>query len=159
MIRLPPRSTLFPYTTLFRSRDDDDIAIVALRRLPVPSALRLRLAAEPDVLARMRRTLRRWLHAHGASDEEVQAITLACGEACANAIEHAYPPGPASFELLAEVADGALTLAVRDHGGWRAPRGEHRGHGLELMEAIMDGLEVRRGDDGTEIRMRKELRG
>src|SRR2546426_1439881 len=31
MIRRPPRSTLFPYTTLFRS-------IAALHRLPVPSA-------------------------------------------------------------------------------------------------------------------------
>jgi anti-sigma regulatory factor (Ser/Thr protein kinase)/putative methionine-R-sulfoxide reductase with GAF domain len=136
---------------------DDDIAVVALRRLPVPSALHLRLAAEPDVLARMRRTLRRWLHAHRAGEPDVQAITLACGEACANAIEHAYPPGPASFELHAEVADGAVTLTVRDHGGWRAPRGEHRGRGLELMEAIMDDLEVRRSDGGTEIRMRKEL--
>src|SRR5690349_21876147 len=26
MIRRPPRSTLFPYTTLFRSRDDEDPA-------------------------------------------------------------------------------------------------------------------------------------
>src|SRR3712207_7762908 len=76
MIRLPPRSTLFPYTTLFRSRGDDDIAIVALRRLPVPRALRLRLAAEPDVLARMRRTLRRWLHAHGASRSEEHTSEL-----------------------------------------------------------------------------------
>src|SRR5688572_31356123 len=25
MIRQPPRSTLFPYTTLFRSRDGDDV--------------------------------------------------------------------------------------------------------------------------------------
>src|SRR3712207_8497669 len=25
MIRRPPRSTLFPYTTLFRSRDDQDL--------------------------------------------------------------------------------------------------------------------------------------
>src|SRR3712207_7128652 len=25
MIRRPPRSTLFPYTTLFRSRDDDEV--------------------------------------------------------------------------------------------------------------------------------------
>jgi anti-sigma regulatory factor (Ser/Thr protein kinase) len=137
---------------------DDDIAVVALRRLAVPSELHLRLAAEPDVLVRMRRTLRRWLHAHGAATEDVQAITLACGEACANAIEHAYPPGPASFELHAVVADGAVTLTVRDHGDWRAPRGEHRGRGLELMETIMDELDVRRGDAGTEIRMRKELR-
>jgi anti-sigma regulatory factor (Ser/Thr protein kinase)/putative methionine-R-sulfoxide reductase with GAF domain len=136
---------------------EDDVAIVALRRLPVPRELRLRLAAEPDVLARMRRTLRRWLHANGATPEETQAITLACGEACANAIEHAYPPGPASFELTVTAADGAIALVVRDHGDWRSPRGEHRGRGLELMRKIMDDLEVERMDDGTEIRMRKEL--
>src|SRR3712207_7857990 len=27
MIRRPPRSTLFPYTTLFRSRDGDDVLV------------------------------------------------------------------------------------------------------------------------------------
>src|SRR5438445_3304731 len=31
MIRRPPRSTLFPYTTLFRSHDGDDPADAALR--------------------------------------------------------------------------------------------------------------------------------
>src|ERR1041384_8631321 len=34
MIRRPPRSTLFPYTTLFRSGPQNDRA--RLRRLPVP---------------------------------------------------------------------------------------------------------------------------
>src|SRR3712207_8949446 len=32
MIRRPPRSTLFPYTTLFRSRGGDDVAELAGRR-------------------------------------------------------------------------------------------------------------------------------
>src|SRR5438067_2820797 len=31
MIRRPPRSTLFPYTTLFRSRADDDVDLAALQ--------------------------------------------------------------------------------------------------------------------------------
>src|SRR6202008_170129 len=39
MIRRPPRSTLFPYTTLFRSRDAD--------RAPVAMAHRDRLDREP----------------------------------------------------------------------------------------------------------------
>src|SRR2546428_9408764 len=30
MIRRPPRSTLFPYTTLFRSPDDDAVALGAM---------------------------------------------------------------------------------------------------------------------------------
>src|SRR2546422_7295898 len=32
MIRRPPRSTLFPYTTLFRSQDDQRVGAAALRR-------------------------------------------------------------------------------------------------------------------------------
>src|SRR3712207_8705532 len=43
MIRRPPRSTLFPYTTLFRSRQLADVALVvapeALQRLAVGDAL------------------------------------------------------------------------------------------------------------------------
>src|SRR3712207_7055100 len=31
MIRRPPRSTLFPYTTLFRSGDDQELVLVPLR--------------------------------------------------------------------------------------------------------------------------------
>src|SRR3712207_8496396 len=34
MIRRPPRSTLFPYTTLFRSREQDVARIAALLRRP-----------------------------------------------------------------------------------------------------------------------------
>src|SRR5256885_12030542 len=34
MIRRPPRSTLFPYTTLFRSPDDDAPQRIALHRSP-----------------------------------------------------------------------------------------------------------------------------
>src|SRR2546429_6493101 len=33
MIRRPPRSTLFPYTTLFRSADGCDLGVRAARRL------------------------------------------------------------------------------------------------------------------------------
>src|SRR3712207_7377566 len=33
MIRRPPRSTLFPYTTLFRSVDDDQVGATRLRAL------------------------------------------------------------------------------------------------------------------------------
>src|SRR5256885_16150071 len=40
MIRRPPRSTLFPYTTLFRSRVVDDLAPHVLRMVPPPPRLR-----------------------------------------------------------------------------------------------------------------------
>src|SRR3712207_8487426 len=45
MIRRPPRSTLFPYTTLFRSR-----AQVIVRRQVAPHNLYLQLGAEAGLL-------------------------------------------------------------------------------------------------------------
>jgi anti-sigma regulatory factor (Ser/Thr protein kinase)/putative methionine-R-sulfoxide reductase with GAF domain len=135
----------------------DDVALVALRNAPIRPDMRLRLPADPNVLAQIRQMLRRWLHAQGAGPEEVAAITLACGEACANAIEHAYAPGGASFELEAVHASGTVTLAVRDNGRWRPPRGQYRGRGLQMIEASVDEVDVHATDAGTEVLMRRRL--
>jgi anti-sigma regulatory factor (Ser/Thr protein kinase)/putative methionine-R-sulfoxide reductase with GAF domain len=137
---------------------DDDIAVVALRVVPVEGTLRVRFAADPQVLSQMRRMLGRWLQAHGAQSDEVAAIKLACGEACANAIEHAYAPGVAYFELEGRHAEGLVTIAVRDTGHWRAPRGTNRGRGLTIIGAAVDELDLRTTDAGTEVVMHRRLR-
>ena len=77
----------------------DDVAIVALQNSPVPAELHLRLPAEPATLAQMRRILRRWLVEQGGGEADVAEVTIAVSEACANAIEHAYSPAPATFQL------------------------------------------------------------
>jgi anti-sigma regulatory factor (Ser/Thr protein kinase)/putative methionine-R-sulfoxide reductase with GAF domain len=134
----------------------DDVAILALQSVEVPQRLHLRLPAEARVLSEMRRVLRRWLREHGANENEIVEITIAVGEACANAIEHAYSPGPATFELEAGEVDRLVTVVVRDEGRWRAPRGHHRGRGLGIMSAAMDDVEVDRGD-GTRVELRRRL--
>src|SRR2546427_4983384 len=48
MIRRPPRSTLFPYTTLFRSRLLDDLLSL------LPEGVDRRLVDEPELLAVLR---------------------------------------------------------------------------------------------------------
>jgi anti-sigma regulatory factor (Ser/Thr protein kinase) len=135
----------------------DDVALVALRNAPIEPDLLLRLPADPEILSHIRQMLRRWLRATGAHPDEIAALTLAVGEACANAIEHAYAPGRASFELEASHALGVVTLAVRDNGRWRPPRGQHRGRGLRMIEATVDEFDVRATDEGTEILMRRRL--
>jgi anti-sigma regulatory factor (Ser/Thr protein kinase) len=137
----------------------DDVALVAIQNAGIPRELKLRLPADPAALAHVRRLLRRWLQDLGASREDVGAITLACGEACANSIEHAYGPGPASFQFEATSDDGVVTLLVRDRGQWRAQRGRDRGRGISIIEASMDEVEIRPGEDGTEVVMRRRLRG
>jgi GAF domain-containing protein/anti-sigma regulatory factor (Ser/Thr protein kinase) len=135
----------------------DDVAIVALQNTPVPTELHLRLPAEPKTLAQVRRVLRRWLVERGGEEADVAEVTIAVSEACANAIEHAYSPGPASFELHAWGDDGDITVAVRDAGQWRAPRGQHRGRGLSIIAAAMDDVQVDRLATGTEVVMRRRL--
>jgi anti-sigma regulatory factor (Ser/Thr protein kinase) len=136
----------------------DDVAIMALQNTVVPAELHLRLPAEPKTLAHVRRMLRRWLLERGASEGDVAEVTIAVSEACANAIEHAYSPSPASFELDAFGTNGEVTVAVRDNGRWRPPRGTNRGRGLSIIVAAMDDVQIDRTETGTEVVMRRRLR-
>jgi anti-sigma regulatory factor (Ser/Thr protein kinase)/putative methionine-R-sulfoxide reductase with GAF domain len=142
-----------------REGADDDVAMVVLRNLPITPEILVRFAATPTVLVQVRQVLRRWLHGCGVGPPDAAALTLACGEACANAIEHAYGPGPAFFELEAVYADGVVTLTVRDSGAWRPSRGDlERGRGLMMIEATMDKVDVHATDAGTEIVMSRRVR-
>ena len=66
----------------------DDIAVVAVRLLPGP--LHGVLPAQPRQLRVMRRAVERWAAAVGLSDEVLDDLQYALGEAAANAVEHAY---------------------------------------------------------------------
>ena len=136
----------------------DDVALLAVRPDPINAhRLDLALPAEPEVLARLRRRLIRFMHATGASEEETYEVTLTISEAAGNAIEHAYGPGDASFRVQAVVEDGELVVVVRDFGSWREQRGADRGRGLSIIEGLMDHVEVVREADGTTVKMRRRL--
>jgi anti-sigma regulatory factor (Ser/Thr protein kinase)/putative methionine-R-sulfoxide reductase with GAF domain len=135
----------------------DDLAIIALTRTTVPTELHLELAADPIVLARVRRMLRRWLHDRGGDEALIAEVTLAVNEACANAIEHAYSPAPANFELSAVAEGDEVVVTVRDTGRWRTPRGEDRGRGLTIIETAMDNVDVNATATGTEIVLRRRI--
>ncbi len=135
----------------------DDIAIASMHYGIVPETLDVRLPTDPAVLAEMRRMLRRWLDAREVPDAVAREIVLAVNEACANAIEHAYSPGPAEFGLTASLDADGIRVAVSDQGTWRTPRGKHRGRGLNVIRAAMDEVDIRPSQDGTEIVMRRRL--
>ena len=102
--------------------------------------------------------MRRWLRERGADGDDVNEITLAVGEACANAVEHAYSPAPAWFELEATESGGEVTMAVRDKGRWREARGDNRGRGLKIIDAAMSDVDLTATSTGTEVVMRRQLR-
>jgi GAF domain-containing protein/anti-sigma regulatory factor (Ser/Thr protein kinase) len=137
----------------------DDVAVLVARLSSAPDErLEARVTAAPDALAAMRRSLTTWLVSAGASEDDAYDMVLAVGEAAANAVEHAYGPGDAEFDLGAEVTDGAAVIEIRDSGRWREARGRHRGRGLDLMRELMDDVEVEQSETGTTVRLRRKLR-
>jgi anti-sigma regulatory factor (Ser/Thr protein kinase) len=136
----------------------DDVAILTMQRgATADDELKLRVAARPEELAAIRRLLRGWLSDAGADRHAIEAVLLASGEACTNAIEHAYGPGEQTFELEGARDGSDVVLVIRDGGRWRAPRGQNRGRGLGLMETFMDEVEVTPTDTGTAVRMRRRI--
>jgi GAF domain-containing protein/anti-sigma regulatory factor (Ser/Thr protein kinase) len=135
----------------------DDVAMVTIENLVVPKELKLRMPADSRILTDVRRSMRRWMRSQGADEQTIADVTLAVSEACANAIEHAYSPAPAEFELRVSRQDGTVTATVGDVGRWREPRGEHRGRGLTIIGAVMDEVDVASGGEGTEVVMHRRI--
>jgi serine phosphatase RsbU (regulator of sigma subunit)/anti-sigma regulatory factor (Ser/Thr protein kinase) len=141
-------------------RAGDDVALLALQRVESGAEpLTLRLPAASQTLRSLRRSLRTWLRAAGADADEIYDLTLATNEAAANAVEHAYGPVDAHYEVDATFVDGVVQIEVRDFGRWRPARDSDRGRGLPLMEGLTDQLTVERGEQGTLIRLRRRLCG
>lgn len=138
----------------------DDVALLAVAPSAFDAKLfRMELPALPDSLSTLRNALKQWLTRIGGTSEEIFAVVTAVGEAAANAIEHAYGPGDAVFDVEAQVEAENLAITIRDKGQWRAPRGHPRGRGMEMMRAMMDTVEVVTDHNGTILRLSHRLRG
>ncbi len=140
---------------------NDDIAVLALRALPSsPGPFDLELDSVPTVLASVRRELGSWMGSLGAGREDIEAVQIACHEACANAVEHARGSKRSSFSVRAGVENGELVVTVRDAGSWvERPDGAlpHRGRGVTLMNALMDSVTITPGEEGTAVRLARRL--
>lgn len=136
------------------------------RRLP-SDPLTVTVEAVPANLAVLRDRLLDWLASVDVGPETTADVMLAVGEATANAAEHARTGAVPTVQMTvhAEVDGHGLNLVVSDNGRWKdsgrwksataAPG--HRGHGLRLIEALVDSHEVTTTEDGTTVTMRKEL--
>ena len=135
----------------------DDIVILVVRRTRTADAVFEQVfPARADELHVIRAAVRTWLEEHGLDPADREGIVLALGEACANAVEHAYVdvrPGDLAVEL--SMLDESLVVVVRDFGSWRAvPHGDpDRGRGYEVMRALSDRVDVESGADGTIVTM------
>jgi anti-sigma regulatory factor (Ser/Thr protein kinase) len=135
-------------------------AAAVLYRHP-PAPLSVTLPAQPDSLAVSRAQLRQWLIAAGLDCESIADVLLAVGEATANATEHAVvgAAGPVEICMTAAMIGDVLHLSVSDNGCWKpaSVSSGHRGHGMHLINALVDTVELRTGLEGTAVSMTKEL--
>ena len=145
--------------SLVGSEVSDDVALLALRPVPFGGQpLHLRAPAEPEALASLRQTLRRWFREVDAPEQDAYDVLVACGEACANAIQHAYGAAEGHVDIDVAMHEGAIEVTVRDSGRWREASPDGGGRGIDLMRGLMDSVEVDTGADGTVVSMRRRLR-
>ena len=138
---------------------DDDVTMIALHALErLDARVALQVAGDPGALSSTRDTLRRWLIEAGADTVETHDITMACNEACQNAIEHGYELGVDVFDVVFERTAGQVSITVRDRGSWKtATSSPDRGRGIELMRELMDAVEVGGNDQGSTVSLQRRL--
>ena len=138
---------------------DDDVALLAIEAVPIGASMQMTLEASPRVLAGLRAAVRRWLAPMGVAESDMFDVALATSEAASNAIEHAYGAREATFAVRCERHDGEVAVAVEDGGRWRTSTPYGRGRGLAIMRALMDSVEIDRGEQGTAVTLGKRLEG
>ena len=82
----------------------------------------------------------------------------AVGEACTNAIMHAYEDASNLFRVEASLIDGEIVCCVADTGTWREHSEFRQGYGLPIIRELMDDMQVVQRSTGTTVVMRRPLR-
>ena len=137
----------------------DDVSLLIARRSDPggESPLEVHVPALPQSLREIRSALRRWLVGVGASEDEVNDIVVAVGEASSNAVEHAYGAAAGTVVVRADLHGDDVFVRVSDTGRWREPRGVGRGRGTLIMQTTTDEYRVEQRPDGTDVFLRRRL--
>jgi anti-sigma regulatory factor (Ser/Thr protein kinase) len=133
----------------------DDVAVLAVRL--TGAGFHVVFPARPEELRELRASMRDWLAALDVEGSARNALLLAVGEACANAIEHAYRDrnaGEVSVDIT-EDADHALRVVVRDTGTFDGSAAhEDRGRGTDIMRGLTTDFARESTARGTTVRFR-----
>lgn len=121
--------------------------------------LDLAVPALPLSLRDIRVAMRRWLSEVGAAPRAVADLLVGVGEACTNAVEHAYGPDGGTVTVHLELQMPDVLATIRDTGRWRSPSGENRGRGrgMQFMRNCSDDLRIDHGPFGTNVVIRRRL--
>lgn len=142
------------------SQREDDVVVmcVRVRSEDGVASFRQSIHAEPEELAPLRASLRKWLTATSISPGVRNDLLIAVGEACSNAIEHAYQDrraGDVEVEVIGPI-DGYLEVRVTDFGSWldKTEVDVERGRGTGIMEALVEQFSRVSDEFGTTVSFR-----
>jgi anti-sigma regulatory factor (Ser/Thr protein kinase) len=142
---------------------EDDVAVLAVQFNPLTrGGFHLVFPAEPGELRRLRASLRDWLDKREVDAAARNGLILAVGEACSNAIEHAYA-GDVAGEVKVEIeetTERTFEVTVRDYGHFltQTHPSVDRGRGTTLMRGLTDGFSRDSNHMGTTVRFRAPMR-
>ncbi|RKT89086.1 serine/threonine-protein kinase RsbW [Saccharopolyspora antimicrobica] len=123
----------------------------------VPALSYCFIELSPGKILALRDELTTWGRDAGLSREAVGALALACYEAMANVIEHAYAGvGTVDVEAVHLAAESRVEITVTDRGSWAPPDSEQatgRGQGLPLIRRLADEAVITPRGSGTVVRM------
>ncbi|HWG74216.1 MAG TPA: ATP-binding protein [Acidimicrobiales bacterium] len=131
-------------------------------------SLDLTLPADHTFVRTTRRVVAAYLDNAGLPHDLRDDLVLAVGEACSNAVQHAFPDGEGLFRLVLDLRPNEIVVEVSDtgvgfqafdqanaHGGSLAPAGR----GIEIMRRLVGAVEVESptATGGTRIRLHHTL--
>lgn len=135
--------------------------------------VRMTLPADSQMVDIVRYALQGISHSLGFSSDEIDDIKLAAGEACNNAVVHAYPGDSGLLEVSFVILENGLEIRIKDEGeSFSAEQVIERasslheksfdelkagGLGLFLMEQLMDQVTIDSAN-GTEVILRKFIK-
>jgi anti-sigma regulatory factor (Ser/Thr protein kinase) len=136
---------------------DDDVAVMAMRFEPAPAShFHRQFPARGEQLGHLRASMRSWFDRREVGQALQQTLLLAVGEACANAIEHAYrgtEPGDVQVDMTECLSHGFL-VEVRDSGSFQPSIPGDRGRGTEIMRRLSSDFVRESNSSGTVVRFR-----
>ncbi len=139
--------------TIPGGRPSDDVAIITLRISAAESKLNLSVRATPGAARTLRLAMQQFLGQHRIDPARASDIQVAVGEAVNNVIEHAYGAAAGPMHLSGWFDGSTLVVEIRDHGRWRPEREERRGHGVKIMRALADRVDLNTTPTGTVVRL------
>jgi anti-sigma regulatory factor (Ser/Thr protein kinase) len=134
----------------------------------VSLTLELSFPTDPRLLRVVRAVVGQMAGLCGFQEDEIQFITLAVDEACANIIRHAYGGRrDGEIRLSCSVKDEGIEFLLIDRGS--APKDVHRleprsvdevrpgGLGMHLIRSVMDEVRYRFGERENQLYLTKRL--